>query len=190
MQEILRLRFLDRDKAFAEILTSLKQDMNAREIFPSTQTVKRGHDALLHELVESRGTILTTISEYLTITNPNKIEATVTENAVEWLRNKKEFLESYYLEQMRAVVSSLQNRKMLDPYLSLSDAIELNEYELRVELAQEIEKYISSCGATLYDRTKNQFLDRPLVVIVMITIAAVTFVLTFLGLMSVFRNIS
>lgn len=162
--------------------------MNARGMFHSGQTIKRGHDALVKELVESRGTILTTISENLRITKPNKIDPGLTEKAVEWLRNRKEFLEAYYLEQMNAVVSSLQNKKMLDPYLNLSGAIELNEHELRVELAQEIENYISSRGATLYDRIKNQFLDRPLIVIGVITIVAVTAILAFLNLLGVFGN--
>lgn len=185
MQEILKLRFLDRDKAFTEVLNSIKNEMSARGLFHSGGTVKRGHDALINELVNSRGTILVTISENLKVTKPNKVDATVTENAVEWLKKRKDFLEKYYLEQMKAVVSSLQNRAMLESYLNLSDAIELNEHELRVELAQEIENYISSRGATLYDRIKNQFLDRPLVVIGVITFAAVTAILTFLSLLGV-----
>jgi len=186
MQEILRLRFLDRDKAFAETLTSIKNEMNARGILHSAQTVKRAHEALVNELVESRGTILTTVLETINITKPIKIDKKVTENAVERLRKRKEFLERYFNEQMKVVVSSLQNKKMLEPYLNLSNAIELNEHELRVEVAQEIEKYVSSRGATLYDRIKNQFLDRQFVVVSVITIAAVTVILTFLSLLGIF----
>ena len=181
MQEILRLRFIDRDKAFTQTLTSIKNEINARGMFHSGATVKRGHDELVKELAESRRTILTTVSENLNISRPNKVDETLTDNAVEWLKNRKHFLESFYLEQMNVIVASLQNKKMLEPYLNLSKEIELNENELRRELAQEIQRYINSRGATLYDRIKNQFLDRPLIVIAIITIAAVTAILSFLA---------
>lgn len=182
MQEILRLRFIDRDKAFTQTLTSIKNEMNARGMFHSGATVKRGHDELVKELAESRRTILATISENINISRPNKVDETLTDNAVEWLKNRKLFLESFYLEQMNVIVASLQNKKMLEPYMNLSAEIELNEHELRRELAQEIQRYINSRGTTLYDRIKNQFLDRPLVVIAVITIATVTAILSFLAL--------
>lgn len=182
MQDILRLRFIDRDKVFTQTLTSIKNEMNARGMFHSGETVKRGHDELVKELAESRRTILTTISENLNISRPNKVHETLTDNAVEWLKNRKHFLESFYLEQMNVIVASVQNKKMLEPYLNLSEEIELNEHELRRELAQEIQRYINSRGSTLYDRVKNQFLDRPLVVIVVITIAVVTAILSFWAL--------
>ena len=181
MQEILRLRFIDRDKEFTQTLTSIKNEMNARGMPHSGATVKRGHDELVKELVESRRTILATISENINISRPNKVDKTLTDNAVEWLKNRKLFLENLYLEQMNIIVASLQNKKMLEPYMNLSAEIELNEHELRRELAQEIQRYINSRGATLYDRIKNQFLDRPLIVIAIITIAAVTAILSFLA---------
>ncbi len=144
--------------------------------------MKRGHDELVKELAESRRTILATISENINISRPNKVDKALTDNAVEWLKKRKLFLESFYLEQMNVIVASLQNKKMLEPYMNLSAEIELNEHELRRELAQEIQRYINSRGTTLYDRIKNQFLDRPLVVIAVITIATVTAILSFLAL--------
>ena len=185
MDEILKLRFSKRDKAFTEKLLSIKNEMNARGKFHSGETVKRGHDALVDELTESRKTIVTTISESLRVNKPNKISRKLQDNAVGWLRGMKDFLERYYLEQMKVIVSSLQNKTMLAPYLNLSDVIELNEKELEVELAQEIENYKNSRGVTLYERIKNQFLDRPLVVVAIITVAAVTTILTFLRLLGV-----
>lgn len=182
MLEILRLRFVDRDKAFAQTLTSIKNEMNARGMFHSGATVKRGHDALAKELAESRRTILTTISEDINISRPNKVDKTLTDNAVNWLINRKLFLESFYREQMNVIVASLQNGKALEPYMNLSAEIELNEHELRRELAQEMQRYFQSRGTTLYERIKNQFLDRPLVVIAVISIATVTTILSFLAL--------
>src|SRR3972149_1407926 len=117
MKEILKLRFSKRDKAFTEKLLSIKNEMNARGKFHSGETVKRGHDALVDELTESRKTIVTTISESLRVNKPNKISRKLQDNAVGWLRGRKDFLERYYLEQMKVIVSSLQNKTMLVPYL-------------------------------------------------------------------------
>lgn len=156
--------------------------MNARGMFHSGATVKRGHDALVKELAESRRTILATIAEDINISRPNKVDKTLTENAVNWLKNRKLFLEGFYLEHMSVIVASLQNRKALESYMNLSAEIELNEHELRRELAQEMQRYFQSRGTTLYDRIKNQFLDRPLVVIAVISIATVTTILSFLAL--------
>lgn len=182
MLDILKLRLIDRDKAFAQTLTSIKNEMSARGMLYSGATVRRGHDALAKELAESRKTILATISEDINIARPNKVDKTMMDNAIEWLRNRKLFLESFYLEQMNAIVASLQNTRALEPYMSLSAEIELNEHELRRELTQEMQRYLDSRGATLYDRIRNQFLDRPLVVIAVITIATVTAILSFLAL--------
>ena len=182
MQEILKLRFIDRDKAFAQTLTSIKNEMNARGMFHSGATVKRGHDALVKELMERRKTILATICEAIIISRPNKVDRTLTDNAVNWLKKRKLFLESFYFEQMHVIVACLQNAKALEPHMNLSAEIELNEHELRRELAQALQRYFQSRGTTLYDRIKNQFLDRPLVVITLISIAAVTTILSFLAL--------
>lgn len=182
MLEILRLRFVDRDKAFAQTLTSIKNEMNARGMLRSGAAVKRGHDALVKELVESRQTILATISEDLNISRPSKVEEMLTDNAAEWLKSRRLFLESFYLEQMNVIVESLENKKMLEPYKNLAAEIELNEQELRREIAQEIRRYLDSRGATVYDRIKNQFLDRPLVVIGVITIAVVSAIFSLMTL--------
>lgn len=144
--------------------------------------MKRGYDALVKELAESRGTIRTTISEEINISRLNKIDKTLLENAVGQLKSRKLFLDNFYLEQMNVVVASLENRKALEPYMNLSAEIELNEHELRREVAQDIQRYLYSRGTTLYDRIKNQFLDRPLIVISVISIATVTVVLSFFAL--------
>ncbi len=185
MEEILRLRFAEQDKAFTDHLTSIKNKMAARGLLHSGGTVKNGHEALVNELVVSRKAIVTTVAESLAVTKPNRIDNALSDKAIEWLRQRKGFLERYYLEQMKVVVSRLQNKKMLEPYLNLSNVIELNEKELEIELAQAVENYLSSRGTTLFERIKNQFLDKPLVVIFVITIAAVTTVLGFLSLIGV-----
>lgn len=179
--EILRLRFIDRDKAFVQTLNSIKAQMNARGLFHSGATIKHAHDALRTELAESRKTILLTISEDLNIARPSAVDKSLGDNAVECLNERRVFLESLYLENMRAVFASLKNIESLKPYMGLSSEVELNDHELRRELAQEIQRYLHSRGATLYERLKNQFFDRPLVVVAVIAMAAVTAILAFLA---------
>lgn len=50
MDEILRLRFQECDKAFEEELTTIKQNMATRGMLNSGNTVKSGHEALLRVL--------------------------------------------------------------------------------------------------------------------------------------------
>ena len=185
MEEVLQLRFSERDKAFTEALLTIKNEMNARGLLRSGNTVKAGHDALLKELVESRQLIVDTIYESLTITKPSKVDKKLTDIAKESLNKRKEFLESYYQDQMKVVISSLQNKAMHAAYTTLDEAMPLNIKELEIDLAQAYEKYISSRGATLYQRVINQFLDRPLVVIAIITISAVGTIMGFLAVLGV-----
>jgi hypothetical protein len=51
-----------------------------------------------------------------------------------------------------------------------------------IKLTEAIEDYQNSLGSTLFERVKNQFLNRPLIVICAITISAVTVILIFLKL--------
>jgi hypothetical protein len=183
MEEVLKLRFSERDKAFTETLLTIKNEMNARGLLKSGNTVKAGHVALLDELVESRRLIVDTVYESLSLSKPNKVDVSLTETAKAFLRERKNFLESYYQEQMKVVISSLQNKHMHEQYTTLSEAMPLNEKELEIELSLVYKKYINSLGATLYERVVNQFLDRSLVVIAVIMISAVGTIMAFLALL-------
>lgn len=185
MEDVLRLRFSDRDKVLAQNLTALKNEMNARGMFRSGETVKRGHDILAQELVESRKVIVKTIREHITITKPTRVGAELPDNAKGWLSNRKDSLENQYHSHMQPIISSLSNKPMISSYLTLDESISLNRKELEIEVANEIESYIMSCGGTLYERIKNQFLNRPLVVIGVITFASITAILSFLRLLGV-----
>jgi hypothetical protein len=47
---------------------------------------------------------------------------------------------------------------------------------------------MTSRGATLYDRMKNEFLDRPLIVIGLIAVAAASSIIAFLKLLGILEN--
>lgn len=186
MNEILALRFQARDTAFELQLTSIKQDAAARNSFGGNMIVK-GHEALVAELVESRKLIANTLFENLQITHPKKISSTIADDAVAQLRDRQVFLERFYLEKMDPVLKGLQNKKRLEPHLNLSSVIDLNEQELRVELAHKINEYVHSQGETLYHRILNQFLNRPLVVIGVIVFATTMAILAFVSAIFAWR---
>ncbi|MDO9319859.1 MAG: hypothetical protein Q7V56_16920 [Gammaproteobacteria bacterium] len=186
MNDILVLRFQARDTAFELQLKSIKQDAAARNSFGGNMILK-GHEALVAELVESRKLIANTLFENLQITHPKKVSSAITEVAVAQLRERQKFLERFYLEKMNPVLKGLQNKKALEPHLDLSSVIDLNEQELRVELARKINEYIHSQGETLYHRIRNQFLNRPLVVIGVIVFATTMAVLAFVSAVLTWR---
>jgi len=155
LDETLKLRFKDRDKAFAENLTAIKHEMAARGLFKSGASVKRGHESLVSEFIESRKTIVKTFGEHLTITNPNKIDQTLKDKVYEILIERKDFLEKYYQGHMKVVISSLKNQQMIAPYTTLDEQLELNKKEMEIELARESESYLNSKGSTLYERVKK-----------------------------------
>lgn len=183
MDEILRLRFRERDKAFEEELTAIKQNMAARGLLYSGNTVKSGHDALVAEYTGSRKAIVTAVAENLRITKPNKVDPDISEDALRRLEERKRFLEQFYMEKMKPIEATLQNKKSLEPYTNLNDVAELNEHELRAEITQVVTDFINSQGETFYHRVKNQFLNRPLVVIGVIAFSVVLAVLTFVSLL-------
>lgn len=185
MDEILKLRFEARDKNFMTALTGVQQSMAARGLLGSGETVKQGYKALEAEYVGSRETIASAIGEQLRIDRPNKIDPTLQTKAKEILHSRKEFLESYYKQHTKAVLSHLKNEKMFEEYATLNEVLELHDAELERSLSEEFARYLDSRGATLLERVKNQFFDRPLVVIAVITISAVVAILAFLELFGI-----
>ena len=182
ISEILTLRFRDRDKKFALLLKTIKQDMAARGMLNSGDTIRQGHEALVREFQECRKVISAAVSEYLLTEKPAKVSGALTGDALDWLLKRGLFLEGYYLEQMKPVISGLTNQTMFAPFLDLSNTTELNEQELRLEIAKVIEAYTASQGKNLFERVKNEMLDRPLIVVSVIAFSVSSALLAFFGL--------
>jgi hypothetical protein len=182
MHELLKLRFSERDKKFSDTLRALINDLNRRGLLHSGESIKRGHEALIIEFKESRKLIVATFLDTLKTGKQYSIDTSIGNEAIKILHDRKKFLENFYLEKMKVILSGLSNKTMFSPYLNLKNEIALNEKELIVELNQAIENYQNSLGSTLFERVKNQFLNRPLIVICVITISAVTTIMVFLKL--------
>ncbi len=181
MVEILRLRFDARNGAFQDELTAIKSEMAARGVLNSGTTIKRGHEALVAEFEVSRETIVTTYTENLYFNKPRKVPGDLIDQAISTLNERRDFLNRFYIENMAPVRNSLQNRAALEPYSNLASVSELNQNELKIRLGREIDEYISSRGETLFHRVKNEFLNRPLIVLRVITFSVVLAILTFVS---------
>ncbi len=62
---------------------------------------------------------------------------------------------------MTHIINSLQNKAMIEPYLSLSGRHVLQSGELAVTFAGLHEKYVKDRGGNLAGMVKNIFLDHP-----------------------------
>lgn len=173
MENLLSLRFENRDIAFEKKLKSIKEEHTKRGILYSEDTVERAHVALEAELSGSRNAIVTTICESLPTNNSEIVAREKIDKGIELLRNRKDYLESFYLETLKPVSAMFQDREMIESYTKLSDAIRSNEVELRVDLANGIEEYLCTQRDALYNRFITLFANKPLVVFSVIGVAVV-----------------
>lgn len=173
MENLLSLRFENRDIAFEKKLKSIKEEHAKRGILYSEDTVERAHVALEAELSGSRNAIVTTICESLPTNNSEIVAREKIDKGIELLRNRKDYLESFYLETLKPVSAMFQDREMIESYTKLSDAIRSNEAELRADLANGIEEYLCAQRDALYNRFITLFANKPLVVISVIGVAVV-----------------
>lgn len=186
MDETLILRFENRNSAFVNSLTSIKNEMNARGLLKSGAAIKKGHRALVDELVGSRLTLVNTFKDYLFLEKPAKVNQVLIQSSVKHLKERKITIEGIYTQNMRVVTDSLNNQSMLAPYISLDEVFPLNLKELKIDIERASADYLSSKGNTLYERVRNQFLDKPMIVIALITMTAVSTLLIFLKLIGIF----
>lgn len=162
MDKTLSQKFQDRDDAFEGKLNSIKNEHSDRGILYSVSTVERGHRALMAELSGSRKTIVASISEGLPA-DSSAIEAEkLIDRGMQLLRNRKDFLEIFYIEKLKPVSAMFQDRQMIESYTNLTESIESSEEDLRLELSQEIAEFISSQGKSLYHRVINLIVTRSL----------------------------
>ena len=189
-EEKLKLKFKDMDSKFMEAITVLHGEMNAKGMLLSGNTIKKGHNLLIEELRKNVIAINEAFSERLIGEKSRNVASYFEDSAINILEERKPLLEGVYLQRMKVVLDSLQNKKMISEYLSLESVYELHKSELSVLMKTTIHEHEQSLGKTLLERVKNDFQNRPLVVIGVVTVAAVSAILAFVGLLSDFFCVS
>lgn len=163
LEKILRLKFDERNRNMIKAFTQEKQKFNARGLLNSSGTVAAMHEVAKNELNECKNVIITTSFELLDhlklIPKTNQIEKICTYA----LKNRKREIDGIFSENSNHIVSGLQNTKMLEPYISLNDSIELQLEEMKVGISRSHQLYLKEHGGNLLSLLKNSFLNRTVI---------------------------
>lgn len=178
---LLRLRFDDKNRRLFERFTEEKQRLNARGLLYSSETVKAMHKVLKAELSESVGAVVATAVDVISKNDSLVAEKTFQDFCSEALSKRKDEIEALFLSDVRHVEQGLQNKAMLQPYMSLGDFYTLQREEMVIKVSGAYEQYMRDRGGNLASVIKNRFLNRPMVVWAAIVIAVILFFAAFAG---------
>jgi hypothetical protein len=73
----------------------------------------------------------------------------------------------------------LQNTKILEPYISLNNSIELQLEEMRVGISTSHQLYLKEHGGNVFNLLKNRFLNRYVIASVVIVIGVIIAIASF-----------
>lgn len=181
LAKVLRLRFDERNRRMIERFTEEKQRLNARGLLNSSETVKAMHKVLETELKESAGAVVATALDVMGKQGLLLAKKPLQDYCSDALSKRKDEIEAQYLSDVRHIEQGLQNKAMLQPYMSLGDFYVLQREEMLIELSRAYEKYLRDRGGNLASAIKNGFLNRPTVAWASIVIAAILLVVAFAG---------
>lgn len=177
--KVLRLRFDERNRRMIERFTEEKQRFNAREPLICLGTVVAMHEVLETELKESTLAVVTTVFDVIGKNNLLPTEKDLQTVCSVAFSKRKDEIEGLYLSSVRHIEQGLQNKTMLQPYMSLGDFYLLQREEMLINLSSAYEKYIRDRGGNLATIIMNRFLNywpiagAKIVIKVIIAIAAV-----------------
>jgi len=179
--KLLRFRFDERNRRMIEQFTKEKQRLNARGSLNSSETVKAMHKVLETELKESAGAVVKTVVDVIGKKDWMLAKDTLQDFCSEALSKRKDEIEALYLSDVRQIDQGLQNKAMLQPYMSLGDFYRLQREEMLIKLSSAYEKYMRDRGGNLASMVKNRFLNRPMVAWAAIVTAAILLIAAFAG---------
>jgi len=178
-EKFLRLKFDERNQNMIKAFTQEKQKYNARGLLNSSGTVVAMHVVAKNELIECKNVIISTafdvIDHLKLIPKTNQIEKI----CVPALKNRKREIEGIFSANINHIVSGLQNTKMLEPYISLNDSIDLQLEEMRIGISTSHQLYLKEHGGNLFNLLKNRFLNRYVIASVVIVIGVIIAIASF-----------
>ena len=177
--KLLRLRFDENNRRMIERFTEEKQRLNARGVLNSSETIKALHKVLETELKESAEAVVATAVDVISKNDLLLAEKKLQDFCSEALSKRKDEIEALYLSDVRHIEQGLQNKAMLQPYMSLGDFYRLQQEEMLVNLSSAYEKYMRDRGGNLASVIKNRFLNRPMVAWAAIVISVILLIAAF-----------
>lgn len=172
-EKLLRRRFDEKNRQMTECFTEEKQRLNARGLLNSSETVKAMHRVLETVLKESVGVVVTTAIDVISKKDLLVAEKTLQDLCSDALAQRRDEVEALYLSDVRHITDGLQNKAMLQPYLSLGDFYLLQREEMLINLSSAYEKCMRDRGVNLTNVIRNRFLNRPIVAWAAIVIAVI-----------------
>lgn len=178
-EKFLRLKFDERNQNMIKAFTQEKQKYNARGLLNSSGTIVAMHEVAKNELIECKNVIISTVFDVINhlklIPKTNQIEKI----CITALIKRKGEIEGIFSANVNHIVSGLQNTKMLEPYISLNDSIDLQLEEMRVGISTSHQLYLKEHGGNLLSLLKNRFLNRYVVAFAVIVIGAIIAIASF-----------
>ena len=179
--KLLRLRFDEKNRRLIERFTEEKQRLNARGLLNSSETVKAMHMVLETELTESVEMVVAAAVDVISKNDSLVAEKKLQDFCSEALSKRKAEIEALFLSDARHVEQGLQNKAMLQPYMSLGDFYTLQREEMLIKVSGAYKQYMRDRGGNLASVIKNRFLNRPMVAVAAIVITVILLFAAFAG---------
>lgn len=186
---LLRLRFDERNRRLIERFTEEKQRLNVRGLLYSSETVKAMHKVLETEFSESVVTVVATAVDVISKNNSLVAEKKLQDLCSEALSKRKDEIEGLFLSNMRHIEQGLQNKAMLQPYMSLGDFYTLQREEMAIKVSGAYKQYMQDRGGNLASVIKNRFLNLPIVAWAAIVIAVILIFASFAGAIGTLQSL-
>ena len=187
--KLLRLRFDEKNRRLIERFTEEKQRLNSRGLLNSSETVKAMHKVLETELKENALAVVTTAVDVISKKDLLLAERELQDFCSEALSKRKDEIEALYLSDVRHIEHGLQNKAMLQPYMSLGEFHRLQREEMLINLSIAYERYMRDRGGNLASVIKNRFLNRPTVAWAAIVIAVILLIAAFAAAIGGLRSL-
>jgi len=186
MDDLLRNRWAERDRELNEKILQSQGEMNGREMLHSSIAVKALHEIFTEEFSSNRRTVVSTVTDSLRLGTVDLNRKALEDWAIDQLRQRQEYLDSYFNQRGRVSMGALQNQAMIAPFTNVAQYYEHASQELVIELHAAVDDYEKALGVTLYDRVLNKFKNHPIVVVGAVV---VTVLLAIFGLISAIRQV-
>lgn len=186
---LIKSRLQNRDKEFASSVQALLRREAAKSggVGLSGNIIAGGYRLLVGELKINVEIICEGLKDSLVGTFSRNATNNFDVIAKDILVGRKKELEVLYQESMRAVLRTSEDKTRFEEYFSLDSVFDIQLKELSIAVSKVEQEYQSSLGKNLLERVNNEFKNRPLVVVAVITIAAVSTVLTFVKIVGGFN---
>lgn len=178
---LIRARLQNRDKEFASSVKKMLRNEAAKAggVGLSGNIVAGGYNLLVNELKINVEIICGGFKDSLVGAFSRNATNNFDMMAKDIFIYRKNELETIYKDSMRAVFRGSEDKTRFEEYFSLDGVFNLQLTELSIVISKLVQEYQNSLGKNLLERVNNEFKNRPLVVVTVMTITAVTSLLAF-----------